>query len=178
MSNIPKYKAKAVFWDAQKGIVLDSVADIDKYRTKGRLKLPKHISRFDSQHEFKVYLELCRMYGEHRIVRQFLIEIIPPGCCYPRGKYWKVDFAITNESGSPTMLAYVEAKGAFLPEFCYILAILEQADWHTFDNLHIVFPRNPLKENHVVKALLDSGCGPNLHTIEELKQLTKLNSRL
>lgn len=87
MTTTPKYKAKTVFWHSEWKIALDK-SSLEKYRSKNRLKLPEHIIRFDSQHEFKVYLELCRMYGEDRLVRQFPIQVIPPGKCYPGGKTW------------------------------------------------------------------------------------------
>ena len=53
MKTTPKYKARAVFWDTKREIVIDSSA-VEGYRAKNRLKLPEHITIFDSQHEFKV----------------------------------------------------------------------------------------------------------------------------
>lgn len=123
MTTTPKYKAKAVFWHTEWKMVLDK-SNLEEYRSKNRLKLPDNVFRFDSQHEFKVYLELCRMYGTDRVIRQYPVEIIPPGYCYPKGKTWKVDFAIKNVGQLPTVFALVEAKGFFLPEFAYTLALL------------------------------------------------------
>ena len=96
MPKRPKYKAKHVFWDVTNRIVAPDYR-IEKYRKKGKLKLPPDIIRFDSQHEFYVYLELCRMYGVGRVARQVKLRIQYPTCCYPNGKHWRVDFGILDE---------------------------------------------------------------------------------
>jgi hypothetical protein len=173
MVTTPKYKAKHVFWDREKQIVVDSI-DIERYRIKTCLKLPGAIVRFDSQHEFKVYLELGRMYGSNKVIRQFPVEIIPPGYCYPKGKNWKIDFAITSEHAYCGYSRLVEAKGAFLPEFASTLASFEQIHDSDFGKLIIVFPNSIPKDNKVVKALLKSEYAQNLLTLKELKQLTQL----
>jgi hypothetical protein len=175
MRATPKYKAKAVFFDSIKRVVIDS-NEIDKYRTKGRVKLPDGITRFDSQHEFKVYLELCRMYGERRVIRQYPIELITPGVCYPKGKVWKVDFAVTSFAPRDRNIHFVEAKGAFLTEFGYTLVNLEITQPDIFAKLCIIFSRSIPTESRVVKDLFNSNYGQNLLTLEELKQLTHLPS--
>jgi hypothetical protein len=173
MKTTPKYKAKPVFWDTKQEIVIDS-SEVGKYRVKNRLKLPEHITRFDSQHEFKVYLELWRMYGGHRIKRQYPIEVIPSGRCYPKGKHWKVDFAITTSWSNPEISHYVEAKGALLPEFVNTLVQLEIAQSTIFENLCVVFGRSIPAENKVIKTLLNQYFTPYFCTLEELEQLTHL----
>lgn len=173
MKTTPKYKAKAVFWDTKREIVIDNSA-VEKYRAKNRLKLPDHITRFDSQHEFKVYLRLCWMYGEHRIKRQYPIEVIPPGRCYPKGKCWKVDFAITTAWAVPKISHYVEAKGALLPEFVNTLVQLEISQPNVFKNLSVVFSRSIPTENKVIHSLLNQFHVPYFCTLEELEQLAHL----
>ena len=177
MKTIPKYKARAVFWDTKQEIVIDS-SEVERYRIKDRLKLPEHITRFDSQHEFKVYLRLCWMYGEHRIKRQHPIEVVPPGRCYPKGKTWKVDFAITTSWSNPKISHYVEAKGALLPEFVNTLVQLEIAQPNVFEKLSIVFGRSIPTENKVIHSLSYRNHVPYFCTLEELKQLTHLPSAL
>jgi hypothetical protein len=173
MGVTPKYSAKAVFFDSTKRVVIDR-NEIDIYRSKGKLKLPEHITRFDSQHEFRVYLELCRMYGQGKVSRQFPVKIFPPGYCYPKGKNWKVDFYIDRDSSRFGSSVFVEAKGAFLPEFAHTLANLELIDHRAFRRLIIVFSRSIPIENKVIKALLNSDYGQNLLTLKELEQLTHL----
>ena len=173
MANKAKYKAKPVFWDSELRFVLGSNL-IDSFRHKGRLKLPKQIIRFDSQHEFKVYLELCRMYGAERVGRQFRAEIIPPGYCYPNGKNWKIDFAVSGETSFSGLTHYVEAKGAFLPEFAHTLASFEAHDPVYFERLIVVFTNAIPKNNKIIESLLDSPFKKNLLTLEELKQLKTL----
>ena len=119
-----KYKSRCVYWDLTKQVVIDP-QDIKVYRQQGRLKLPNHLIRFDSVHEYKVYLELCRIYGANRIIRQYQLDILPPCFCYPKGKKWRVDFAILSSTSQGGYFCFVEAKGAFLPEFAHTLACLE-----------------------------------------------------
>ena len=147
---------------------------VEKYREGSRLKLPPSIWRFDSQHEFKVYLQLCRMYGKDRIVRQYPIAIVPPSCCYPSGKVWRVDFAIRSGISPYNPMLYLEAKGAFLTEFACVLSALEQYNIRKFYKVRIVFARELLVRNKVVKALLKSDFSKNLITLNELKKLKAL----
>lgn len=173
MTITPKYKAKAVFWHTEWETVLDK-SSLEEYRSKNRLKLPEHVFRFDSQHEFKVYLELCRMYGADKVVRQYPVQVIPPGYCYPKGKSWKIDFYIGRESTCFGSSLFVEAKGFFLPEFAHNLASFEQKNINAFKKLIIVFGNSIPIENKVVKALLNSEYGQNLLTLKELEQLSHL----
>lgn len=169
----PKYKAKPVYWNAINKLALSDI-QLKEYRVNGRLKLPEHVYRFDSTHEWRVYLELVRMYGTKCVARQCPVQIIKPGCCYPKGKKWKVDFTIRF----PKTLLYnhwlVEAKGAFLPEFAYTLSNLENNRIDSFYRTVIVFPDKIPKENKVVKALLDSPMAKNLITLKQLQELKQL----
>lgn len=169
-----KYSAKHVYWDAKKQVVLN-VHDVEIYRCKGKLRLPSHYYRFDSQHEFKVYLELCRMYGESNVERQYPVKILPKGKCYPKGLTWKVDFTVCSKEKGQNLFYNVEAKGLFLPEFGKTLAMLEQCEPVDFKSLRIVFPNKIPTENKVVKALSKSDFASNLLTLKDLKQLTELS---
>ena len=163
-----KYGSKAVFWNSETRTVLHTY-EVDIYRDKGKLKLPKHIWRFDSQHEFNVYVELTRMYGENRILRQEPVTVISPGWCFPKGKQWKVDFVVVPSEDKGDIDYLVEAKGAFLPEFGWALACLE-AEWeYLFLHTKIIFPYSLPKKNKIVKALLNSGFSHNLLTLKDLK---------
>lgn len=173
MPTSPKYKAKPVFFDFDNRVVVDPL-EIDKLRTEKRLRLPRGLIRFDSQHEFGVYLELCRMYGAERVICQHRVEIYAPGRCYPRGKEWRVDFAITTSERNPVPCAYIEAKGAFLPEFGFTLAALEHLQPEVFDNLHIVFGACVPAHNKIISSLLNSDFNCRLFTLKEMKCLKHL----
>jgi hypothetical protein len=168
-----KYRAKAVYWNlVTKGVV--ATQSMEQYRVNGRMKVPKCIARFDSQHEFRVYLELVRMYGADSVIRQFPIEVIQEGCVYPRGKTWKVDFAIKAFPGQYLPSFFVEAKGAFLPEFATTLAFLEMNEPVFFRDLFIVFGNKIPTGSIPLKNLLKSEMKSNLLTLPELKDLSRL----
>ncbi|WP_319422753.1 hypothetical protein [Pleurocapsa sp. FMAR1] len=173
MSVRPKYKAKPVVWNSNTCSV-ESPETIEQFRVRERFKLPSHIWRFDSQHEFKVYLELKRMYGEHKISRQVPVLVIAPGFSYPKGKTWKVDFVISSGAEGVKPFLYVEAKGAFLTEFALILGILEEYQFDVFRKLKIIFPERLPVGNKVVKALLESDFRKNLLTLKELEKFRVL----
>jgi hypothetical protein len=167
---LAKYRAKPVYWNlATKTVVHPS--STEQFRRNNRLQLPDCICRFDSQHEFKVYLELVRMYGASNIVRQYPLEVFPEGYCYPRGKTWKVDFAIRHNEISNLPSIFLEAKGAFLPEFAYTLAALELNNPDNFDRLYIVFPSKLPDENKVLTNLLKSPIAKQLITFTELQNI-------
>lgn len=168
-----KYKAKAVYWNLVTRTVV-SAQSIEQYRVNGRLDLPKCIARFDSQHEFKVYLELVRMYGASSIVRQHPITVIEECCTYPKGKTWKIDFLIQPGNGKLSAPKYVEAKGAFLPEFANTLAFLEMTNNELFMKLFIVFGNKLPSGSQPLKNLLKSSMKHNLLTLPELKDLSQL----
>ena len=169
-----KYAAKHVYWDSKKQVVLNP-HDVEIYRCKGKLKLPKHYHRIDSQHEFRVYLELCRMYGEHRVDRQISEELIPPCFSYPMGKRWKIDFGITNQNGLGSIALYIEAKGLFTPAFGDTLAMFELHSRIDINRLFLVFPDKIPTKSLVIKRLLKTDFTSNLLTLKDLKQLTKFS---
>lgn len=173
MPATPKYKAKAVFFDLDKRTVVNK-DDVLVRRGKNSLVLPDNVTRFDSQHEFKVYLELCRMYGAENIVRQYPVEIYPPGLCYPKGKNWKVDFAIKAPYKLLKPYIFAEAKGAFLPEFAHTLASVECYQPEVFDDLYIVFGSSFPIENRVISSLVNSSFEYRLLTLKELQCLQHL----
>jgi len=173
MSKAPKYKAKPVYWNSKFQSVMHEV-DVEICRHEEKLKLPDYIWRFDSQHEFKVYLQLKRMYGVDRVERQVSIRIIPKCNCYPRGKHWKVDFAITKSALDRDITHLVEAKGAFLPKFASVLVNLEREEVKKFEKTIIVFSNKIPSKNLVVKALLKSFYSKNLITLSTLKKLDRL----
>ena len=153
--------------------VVDS-KQLGGFSCNGQAILPKHIDRFDSQHEFKVYLELVRMYGFTRVIKQYSLQIIRPSYCYPHGKNWKVDFAIRSKQNRYKIVCFVEAKGAFLSEFGYTLSALETYDRESFRQLRIVFSASVPKKNRIVANLLKTDYRDNLFTLKQLKKLTSL----
>lgn len=164
-----KYKAKYVYWDLVKRVVLSPI-DIEIYRCNDKLKLPERIVRFDSQHEFKVYLELCRMYASDLIKLQVPVEILPPCNCYPKGKRWRLDFAIINSKNRGVIDFYVEAKGMVHPEFPDNLAMLEINNPYEFEKLYIVFPQRIPNKTKVIKSLRDNGFDDAFMTLNQLKK--------
>ncbi len=173
MSKTPKFKAKPVFWDTKDKVVRSGI-DIEIYRCDGKLKLPEHIWRFDSQHEFRVYLELVRIFGVDRIERQCSVPLFPPGKCYPNGKVWRCDFAVYNNRSRDKITHLIEAKGAFLPEFATTLALVETKEPWFFNKLSVIFNGNPPTKNRVIKSLLKTDFKDHLLSLKELEKLTKL----
>ena len=147
-----KYLAKYVYWDTKKRVVMN-VHDIEIYRCNKKLRLPKHIARFDSQHEFKVYLELVRMYGEELVERQVPVEIIPSCNCYPTGKRWKIDFAIRMQKNPLYFEFFVEAKGFLIPAFVDTLAMFEVQNPFEFNHLYLIFPQQIPDDKRAIKNL-------------------------
>jgi hypothetical protein len=168
-----KYQSKAVFWDRNRQIVINKL-EADKLRPGEGLKLPSRIIRFDSTHEFKVYLELIRMYGDSNVVRQHPLQIFPKSACYPRGKTWRVDFAILTDSSPYTFSHFVEAKGLMLPEFRCVLASLEQNNREAFNRLTLVFPRAIPLDNNLICSLHRSEHWQHLLALPELEKLKTL----
>ena len=168
-----KYGAKYVFWNTINECVI-SAESAEGLRSGKQRQLPKHIRRFDSQHEFKVYLELVRMYGKHRVKSQVHLTILPPGNCFPRGKTWKVDFALSEPDGSFDICRYVEAKGMITREFCYTLACLEVHKPIVFNNLLLVFPNTIPIENTLIRNLRKTSSKERLLTLDTLKKSREL----
>lgn len=137
-------------------------------------KLPQYIRRFDSQHEFKVYLELVRIYGTKHVRNQVSVSLLPPGDCFPRGKNWRVDFAITDAIVDTDVDFYVEAKGIITREFTYTLACLEQHKPEIFNNLYLIFPNAIPTENAVIRNLCKTEFKNRILTLKQLKNTHKL----
>ena len=169
----PKYKAKVVYWDSKRQITI-SHENALKWKMENKGKLPKFIYRFESTHEFLVYLELVRMFGAERIVRQHKLHIFPPSACYPHGKVWRVDFAILTLSYGEDFDFYVEAKGLFLPDNRVTLACLEQYNFAAFNRLRIVFTNNIPIEHRLVASINRSDYSRMLLTLPQLKALETL----
>lgn len=167
-----KYGAKYVFWNRDTQTVISSEY-ANKLRRGKQNKLPEYIRRFDSQHEFKVYLELARIYGYQRVRTQVAISILPPGICFPRGKSWRIDFAVTEFGDDYEYCVYVEAKGLITREFAYTLACLEAHKPLIFNNLVLVFPKAIPTENSIIKNLSKSYLSNRLITLKQLKNRTK-----
>lgn len=167
-----KYGAKYVFWNNNSRTVISS-EDANKLRSGKQNKLPEYIRRFDSRHEFKVYLELVRIYGYRRVRTQVSTSILPKGICFPRGKNWRIDFAITEFNSDYEYCVYVEAKGLITREFVYTLACLEAYKPSIFNNLALVFPNAIPVENSVIKNLNKSYLSDRLLTLKHLKNRTK-----
>lgn len=166
MSN--KYQAQRVYWDSKKRCVILQ-PDLCLHESPRSKKLPDYIYSFDSRHEFRVWLELVRIYGEHRVNRQVPVEIIPPCLCYPKGKKWKADFSIIDRFDRYKILNLVEAKGYLTIEFSYILASLELSDPFLFERLLIVFPKKPSTDKRIFQNLSKSEFAQNLLTFNQLK---------
>ena len=173
MNSGRKFKNKVVFWNLQTSCVVSS-QEVEHYRTKNKLKLPKHIIRFDSTHEFKVYLELCRMYGSNRVLRQHEVKIAPPSLCYPNGKTWRCDFAINGFEETDYYEYLVEAKGLFMPEYGYILSMLETHCPFAFYRLRTVFVDEIPIKKRIVQSLMKSEVRGNLITFKKLQKLNEL----
>ncbi|MGL5078969.1 MAG: hypothetical protein ACRDBG_24490 [Waterburya sp.] len=168
-----KYRSKTVFWDTHRRIVI-SKEKATSYCSNNQRKIPDYIFRFDSTLEFHVYLELFRIYGGSRIVRQYPLKIFPPSVCYPKGKTWKVDFAITHSKPSSDYHRFVEAKGIFVRENRITLAALEQVNPVAFNKLRIVFPRAIPVETDIIRAISNSDYQDMLLTLLDLKRLQAL----
>lgn len=149
-----KYLAKVVFWDSQRLCTIPK-EEADSLREPKRKRLPPHIYRFDSSLEFKVYLQLLKLYKPRRIKRQVAVRLIPPGICHPKGKTWRCDFAITHPCDDTKIIKYVEAKGKITPEFRNHLPILEHTNPSVFRSLIIVFGSRIPKDNRVIANLLN-----------------------
>ena len=168
-----KYRAKHVYWDSIKQVVVTKEAAKVPCRNN-TWEMPSHIYRFDSVHEFKVYLELVRMHGAENVLRQHKVSIIKPGVCYPNGKTWRVDFAIRYKQTYNYTHHLVEAKGAFLPEFASVLSRLEDNQNDLFWRTRIIFPGKLPEKNRLVNALLKSDFRKNLISLKELEKLSEL----
>ena len=168
-----KYNTKLVFWNAQtSSVIAKQQADAQRDKQKGRL--PEHIYRFDSVLEFQVYLHLNSMYPSHRIKRQVPVTLIPSGKCHPKGKKWRIDFAITYSSCDSSVMHYIEAKGRITPEFRNTLPILEITNPDVFNKLFLVFGRKIPTENRVVNNLLSTKLVSHVYSFQTFTKLKAL----
>ncbi len=173
MTNRLKYGSKQVFWDKRNRQVVNPLS-IEKRPGTGKLILPDHIERFDSTLEFKVYQKLLDLYGEKRITRQYSLEIFPPGYCYPKGKYWRVDFAIRSIYTPPAFAQFVEAKGIVLPEFRHTLAALESHNELAFCKLRIVFAHELPGNSSFIKNLMKTDFDAQMYSLKHFEKLKRL----
>jgi hypothetical protein len=102
------------------------------------------------------------------------LHIFPKSVCYPNGKTWRVDFAITAEGMSRPFSNFVEAKGVMMREFRTTLACLEQNNFPAFKCLSLVFPKTVPTDCILVKTLSHSKYQDMLLTLPELRQLSIL----
>ena len=168
-----KYKSCVVHWDSKAWRVIDK-QDADKQRSGKQKRLPEHIYRFDSTLEFNVYLKLIKMYSVSRVKRQHPVLYIPPGECYPKGKLWKVDFAIRSSTYEHDYSFYIEAKGAITADFRDKMPILEHTNPEVFRRLFLIFgSRIPVKSK-VVRNLLATKHIRQIYTLKKFQQLEKL----
>ena len=168
-----KYKAKPVYYDLVHNNVVSHL-EIESYRIKGKLNTPPWIHRFDSQHEFKVYLKLVDMYEPEAVQLQIPILLFPKSFCHPNGKYWKVDFMVTNPKNLLEVLFYVEAKGIITKEFEFILSVLEHHDPDTFTNLHLVFPNKLPTNNRLLKSIQKTDFSQRIYTRPQFNRLQQI----
>ena len=173
MTEKRKYRNKPVYWDTEKRRTV-SRAKAEAKKTHGQFRFPKNVLRFASTLEFNVYLELCRMYGADNIHCQYPVPVANPGYLFPKGRTWRVDFAISAIKDSDNITHLVEAKGLWLPEFTYTLALFEQKAPSEFLKLRIVMGTEIPTERRVVASLYDSNFKNNLLVYEDLKQLRNL----
>lgn len=168
-----KYGSKIVFWDSTNRCVI-SKEQGDSCREGKRNRLPKHIYRFDSTLEFKVYMKLTQMYSPERVKRQVRLCLVPPGKCCPKGKFWKVDFGITKKSNPKEYEHYVEAKGRITVDFRYTLPMLEYSNPEAFNRLTLVFGSKIPHGNQVISSLLRKDFSSHIYTVGTFNHLHKL----
>ena len=168
-----KYRARVIYWDTRcERVITKEVADASRGGKRNRL--PAHIYRFDSTLEFNVYLKLIEMYGQNRVKVQHPILYIPPGKCYPKGKFWKVDFAIRAPNKEHEYSFYVEAKGIITDGFKDKLPILEFTNPEVFRRLFLVFGSKVPFESKVIRALASAPQFKQFYTLKEFRILKKL----
>ncbi len=167
-----KYKAAPVYFCSRQNRQL-TPNEIKIYKASGNKSDFTDVIRFESQHEYKVYLVLRNSYLFSEISPQYQVEILPPkdSACFPTGKRWQVDFLAKGQHKEPLML--VEAKGLITRDFPLILAMFENFNQELFSKLWLVFDRIP-KHNQLVKNLLHRQNKPNIPRIVTLSQFQRL----
>ena len=108
---ITKYKAQIVYYSPSKDRQLTK-NEILAYKSYGINSDFADAIKFDSYHEYKVYLTLRNSYIISEVIPHFPIEILSKKdklACFPTGKRWAVDFIARGHHKETLML--VEAKG-------------------------------------------------------------------
>ena len=170
---ITKYKAKLVYYSPSKNRQLTK-NEIQAYKSYGINSGFADAIKFDSYHEYKVYLSLRNSYIISEVIPHPKIEILSKKdklACFPTGKRWAVDFIARGHHKETLML--VEAKGVITQEFPFILAMLEKYHRELFGKLWLVFP-NRIPKCYLIQNLLRRQNQPNMPRIVTLKQFQGL----
>jgi hypothetical protein len=172
MSSLPKYRAQPVFWD-EKQQRIPSQDQLVGIKTLGEKAIKDSFLRFDSTLEFNVYLKLVDLVGSKRILRQYPLEVLPPGYCYLTGKKWRVDFAILERIGDKFPISYVEAKGLITTDFSYALACLEVYNPDSFDQLSLVFGQR-FPPGKLMTRLRKTDFAKRIYTLKQFQCISRL----
>lgn len=167
-----KYRSKPVFWDEKNKCVAPDW-QLNDLKTLGENLARESFLRFDSTLEFHVYLKLVDMYGDKRVLRQYPLEVIPPGYCYLTGKKWRVDFAILDRIGDKFPVRYVEAKGMITTDFSYALACLEAYDPDSFEQLSLVFGQR-FPSGKLMTRLRKTDFADRIYTLKQFQCTSRL----
>lgn len=96
---------------------------------------------FDSTSEFELWLHLHRLYPLATIERQYPLIIKPATSNYPES-FWKVDFALTFESGEKIFIEYkgdwIKQDSVYLCEFRKTIEMLELCNTAAWERLVII----------------------------------------
>lgn len=136
-------------WDLQ---------EVYKTRACSVKEFTERYIRFDSMFEMEVYEALVKYFPKQQIGLQVPIQLLSPCVCFPRGKMWRIDFAIYSATKPRRIIRLVEAKGVWTNVFTMNLAILEQYNLHAFDTLDIVMQQVPAKKS-IIKNISNSDTG-------------------
>ena len=131
-------------------------------------KFKERYTRFDSLFEMEVYGLLLKHFPKERIGLQVPIQLVPPCICFPKGKMWRVDFAIYSNEKPQTIIRLVEVKGMWMEAFTSNLALLELVAISAFKKLDIVVCEIP-KGKTIVKQFLDSNDCPTVYKLNDFK---------
>lgn len=165
-----KYKSVAVYWDGLKRRVITK-DEVEKYRLGNKVRLPLHILYFSSRHEFTVYLELLKVFPSERIIVQYPVEVLPPSACYPRGKTWKIDFAVLSKGEEQKVIALIEAKGCVTVDFAFSIACFEQRNKSWFNKLWLVFDKSSKASHRLIKNLCKTDMRHRIVTTDRVSKV-------
>lgn len=147
-----KYGAKGVYWNISQRRCL-SKEEVRSYRSRNK-KSSNDLLYFASRFELNVYQHLIDLFGFHAVICQYPISLFPPGQCYPKGKQWRIDFAIKPNRCTKEPLMLIEAKGLPTEAFLTNLATLEALHPHLFNSLYLLFDKIIPQKNKVISNLL------------------------